>query len=125
MKNVFLNVEHLRDSFIVNKFDDTWVIQISAKEHLVDVSPLITYSFDVQRYEEAGQFTGLEDCPDTVAKVFLDYTEVSKILPTVPTLSIWVAVSRSDSSCPIVSFLTIYFHFQEIFCCKICCKFKF
>ncbi len=53
------------------------IVQDSAQKWMVPVPPLIVYSFDVPQYKETSNFAGLEDCPNTVANVFLDYVNVS------------------------------------------------
>lgn len=77
MNDLFLDVKHLKNTYIVNRYDDMCILQDSAKKSMLPVPQLIVYSFDVPRYEETSKFAGLEACPDIVANVFLDYMDVS------------------------------------------------
>ena len=73
MENVSLNVGYMSESYIINCFEDMHLIKDHAKSYNLTIPPLIIVSFLGERYSQASGYGGLDDIPDVVANVFLDY----------------------------------------------------
>ena len=79
MENILsLNVDHLADTYILNNVDDMHMVKGYAKNNnITDLPELIIYDFNVPRYAECETHTDMDDLPDIVANVFMDYESVS------------------------------------------------